>query len=463
MSTETRDAPEKWAALHFGAADLGDERRTNRAVQLAAQMLRRPAGSIPQQSGTWAATKASYRLFNEEEVTFEALGRAHWALTRAEAGKRQVVLMIEDTTELDYTPHPSAEDLGPIGNGGGQGMLLHNTLALDPNGVGEVLGLAHQILFLRQPVPPDETVTQRKHRDRESRIWGQSVEAVGSPPAGSQWVHVCDRGADNFEMLEACRKTQVDFVIRMAQNRRCVAGHDPNEAQPTHLVEWVRTLPAVGEKTLHLRRRRKRSPRETQLSIAYSAMTLLPPWLDRDASPCPGWVVRVWEPDTPSGEDPIEWILLTSVPVESLEDAMTISHWYSLRWLVEEYHMCLKTGCKVEERQLGKRARLEPCIAILGIVAVQLLQIKLTARNKPNAPASACASPLHVQLLAAYWKKPLEAMTAHDFWRNVARLGGFLARKGDGDPGWQTLWKGWLRLDAMAEGAALLQGTQKCG
>ena len=116
-------------------------------------------------------------------------------------------------------------------------MLLHNTLALDPSGAGEVLGLAHQILFRRQPVPPDETFTQRKHRDRESRIWGQSVEAVGSPPAGSQWVHVCDRGADNFEMLEACRETQVDFVIRMAQNRRCVAGHDLNEAQPVHLVE----------------------------------------------------------------------------------------------------------------------------------------------------------------------------------------------------------------------------------
>ncbi|MDK1104383.1 MAG: IS4 family transposase, partial [Actinomycetota bacterium] len=338
-------------------------------------------------------------MFNEEEVTFEALGREHWQLTRAEAGKRQVVLMIEDTTELDYTPHPSAEDLGPIGNGGGQGMLLHNTLALDPNGAGEVLGLSHQILFCRQPAPADETVTQRKHRDRESQIWGQSVEAVGSPPAGSQWVHVCDRGADNFEMFDACRKTQVDFVIRMAQNRRCVAGHDVSGAQPVRLIEWVRTLPAAGEKTLHLRRRRKRSPREAQLRIAYSAVTLLPPWLDRDASPCPGWVVRVWEPDTPSGEDPIEWILLTSVPVESLEDAMTISHWYSLRWLVEEYHMCLKTGCKVEQRELKKRARLEPCIAILGIVAVQLLQLKLTARNKPNAPATACAPPLHVQLL----------------------------------------------------------------
>ncbi len=463
MSTEARCAPEEWAELHFGRANLGDRRRARRSVQMAAQMLRRPQGSIPQQAGTWAATKASYRLLNEEKVSFEALGGAHWELTRAAAGQRQVVLMIQDTTELDYTAHPLVEGLGPIGNGGGQGMLLHNTLALDPHGPGEALGLAHQILFLRQPVPPDETATQRKNRDRESRIWGQSVEAVGSPPADSQWVHVCDRGADNFEMFEACRKTQADFVIRMAQNRRCVAGHDLHEAQPVHLIDWVRTLPAAGEKHLELRRRPKRCARDVQLKIAYSSVTLSPPWLDRDAPPLAGWVVRVWDPDTPAGEEPIEWILFTSVPVASLEDATTISQWYGLRWLVEEYHMCLKTGCKVEQRQLKKQSRLEPCIAILGIVAVRLLQLKLAARREPDAPASGCASPLHVKLLAAHWKKPLEAMTARAFWRDVARLGGFLARRRDGDPGWRTLWRGWLRLDAMAEGAALLREAERCG
>ncbi len=124
--------------------------------------------------------------------------------------------------------------------------------------------------------------------------------------------------------------------------------------------------------------------------------------------------------------------------------------------------MCLTTGCKVEERQLKKRARLEPCIAILGIVAARLLQLKLSARNQPNAPAKACVPSLHVQLLAAYWEKPSEAMTARALWRDVARLGGFLGRKCDGDPGWRTLWRGRLRLDAMAEAAALLQETEKC-
>ena len=174
-------------------------------------------------------------------------------------------------------------------------------------------------------------------------------------------------------------------------------------------------------------------------------------------------MIRVWEPNTPTGEEPIEWVLLTSVPATSLDDALMISHWYALRWLIEEYHACLKSGCKVEERQLETRRRLEACIGFLAIVAVRLLQLKLLARHQPQAPATTCASPLHVRLLAAYWKKPLEAMTAREFWRDVARLGGFLARKGDGDPGWKTLWRGWLELEAMTAGATLFQEMQKCG
>jgi len=172
----------------------------------------------------------------------------------------------------------------------------------------------------------------------------------------------------------------------------------------------------------------------------------------------------VWEADTPAGEEPIEWVLLTSVPVASAEDALTISHWYSLRWLVEEYHKALKTGCQVEERQMETRGRLEACIGLLTVVAVRLLQLKLWARQEPEKPATDCASPLHVQVLAAYWKRPLAAMTAREFWRDVARLGGFLGRKSDGDPGWQTLWRGWQQLEAMTIGAALAQhGIRNCG
>jgi len=225
MVVTTQCAPAEWAQSQFGQAALGDQRRTRRAVQVAAQMLARPDSSIPRQAGIWSATKASYRLFDEPQVTFEAVSREHWRLTRTRAAQRAVTLMIEDTSELDYTAHPAITDLGPIGNGGGSGLLLHSTLAVDPSGVGEVLGLAYQMVLSREPVPAHETATQRKARERESRVWAQSVAAVGAPAGAGRFVHVCDRGADNFEMFEACRLTAVDFVIRAAQDRRCVAGH----------------------------------------------------------------------------------------------------------------------------------------------------------------------------------------------------------------------------------------------
>jgi hypothetical protein len=342
--------------------------------------------------------------------------------------------------------------------------MLHNTLAVDPTGKGEVLGLANQQLFCRDGLRPEETRTQRKNRERESQIWLKSVEAVGRSASGSRRVHVCDRGADVFELFDVCRRVEVDFVIRMVQDRCCAAGHEA-PASSDHLKPWVRTLPSAAERKLELRRRPQRQPRDVRLQTAYRAVTIFPPWLDRTkAKPWQGWVVRVWEPDTPAGEEPIEWILLTTIAVESPEQAWTIGHWYSLRWLIEEYHKCLKTGCKVEERQMETRLRLEACIGFLTIVAVRLLQLKLWARNEPERPATTCASPMHVQVLAAYWKKTRATLTAGEFWRDVARLGGFLARKRDGDPGWLTLWRGWQKLDAMTLGAAIAQsGVLNCG
>lgn len=457
-------APAEWAERQFGAVELGDVRRRRRAVVLAGQMARHPAASLPDQAGGWSATKAGYRLFDRAEVTFEALQSPHWQMTRQAASACGVVLMIEDTTELDFTPHRNAAGLGPIGDGGGCGLLLHSTLAVDPEGAGRVLGLAYQMVFCRRATPEHETRTQRKQRRRESQIWPQSVEQVGACVSGAQWVHVCDRYADNFEMFAACRREQVDFLIRVAQDRRVAPGHQAAEPSE-HLLQWARSLPAAGRRELAVRSRPQRQARRTRLSVAFAPLTVFPPWLDRDSStPLRCWVVRVWEASPPAEEEPIEWVLLTSVPVEEFERALTMSHWYSLRWLVEEYHKCLKTGCAVEKRQLQHADRLEACIGMLALVAVRLLQLKLRAKADPDCPALEAGSADHVRVLAAYRRRSAENWTVHEFWREVAKLGGFLARKSDGDPGWQTLWRGWQKLDLMTLGASLTQTEDlNCG
>jgi len=176
------------------------------------------------------------------------------------------------------------------------------------------------------------------------------------------------------------------------------------------------------------------------------------------------WAMRVWEPQTPAGEEPIEWVLLTDVPTADAPAALLRAEWYALRWLIEEYHKCLKSGCGVEARQMETAERLAACIVLLAVVAVRLLQLKHTAWHAPQRPAAESVSADHVRVLAAYRGRAAETFTAYEFWREVAKLGGSLARRRDGEPGWQTLWRGWRDLDLMTCGARLGRGgTPRCG
>jgi hypothetical protein len=457
-------SPAAWAAAQFGAVELGDRRRTQRAVRLAAQMARHPSASVPAQTGTWGEAKAGYRLFARAEVTFEALQTEHRRQTRVAAGEPGLVLLIQDTSELDFTGHTAVADLGPIGDGGGRGFLLHSTLAVDPAGPGAVLGLADQQLFLRKPVPPGETRTQRKQRARESQMWSQSVARVGGSPGSCRWVHVADRGADDFAFFAVCTVQGVGYLARVYQDRRMAAG--PTASAPDgRLLTWARSLAARGKQTVELRQRPQRKARTAVLNAGFGAVTLFPPWLEREQRmPLRCWLVRVWEPDPPTGEEPLEWLLLTSEPVQSVQQAREVTRWYELRWLVEEYHKCLKSGCAVEARQMETRARLEACIGLLAVVAARLLQLKFTARQAPQEAALRVGPREHVRVLAAYRGRRAEDWSVSEFWREVAKLGGFLGRKCDGEPGWQTLWRGWQKLDLMTLGAKLAHDdATNCG
>ena len=455
---------QEWADRHFGHVDLGDARLNARVVAVAAKMVQEPSASIPQQMGDAHQAKASYRLFGSPEVTHKKVLEPHWQQTRQQAGERAVVLMLQDTTEMDYTGHRATSGLGPIGNGQGRGFLLHNVLAVDPV-QDEVLGLAYSQLGLRQPAPAGETRRQSQQRRRESAVWSESVEAVGASGTEARWIHVGDRGADVFETYEACRQWGVGYVIRVSQNRGMWPGHEGQEGS-TYLVDYARGLPSRGEQTLKVRAAPNRKKRRARLAVSWAPVRVAVPWLKQKGSgePFRCWVVRVWEVRPPKGQDRIEWVLLTGEPIATRAGAEEVVGWYSKRWLVEEYHKCLKSGCRVEASQLREAARLEGLIAIKQVVAAQLLELKLQARRRPEAPATSVVSAEHVAVLSAYRGLPIEELTTYRFWREVARLGGFLARKSDGEPGWQTVWRGWHQLDLMVLGARVARGeAARCG
>ena len=473
--------PQRWAQVHFGQAELGDKRRTDRAVTYATAAAQSPSMSVPRQCGSWKETKGAYRLFDNTAVNFDKLQEPHRQLTLAAASDRSVVLWIQDTTTASFN-HPGTAGLGPT-SVGGAGMLLHSTLAVDVSGGMDqspfVLGLGHQQVWIR----PSEPKKKKEAKEPESLKWSTGIAAIGAAGPGVRWVHVADSESDCWEAIQTAKTTGSGFAFRACQNRQVIAGHAiPGEAgtggsedaaPQTLLFELLKVQPMLGGKTLYLRGRGGRAARHAKLAVSAMPITLLAPknWSDkphRKGKPRPDpiacWAVRVWELEAPEGQEPIEWVILTDEPATNLESAMKVVFWYSCRWLIEEYHKCLKSGCQIETRQLEEARRLQKLLAILGVIAVRLLQLKHQAKVNPDAPATSVVPERYVKTLAAHLNEAYRKMSTHQFWRKTAQLGGFLGRKGDGDPGWITLWRGWEQLELLTAGFELGEKLRgKCG
>lgn len=447
-----------WAEQTFGSVELGDKRRTPRAVQLGAALMANPAASLPQQLRNRAALTASYQLLHESDVTHGAILRPHWEQTRAQAGTYPLVLLSADTTILDYSHHRTTTQLGPIGNGKGRGYLVHSVLALLPQ-PRQVLGLAHQIPLVPKAKVNGETLRQRQARRRQTDVWQEAVEAIGAPPEGVSWVHVGDRGSDIFRFLLACRTRHCDFVVRAAQNRRVeVDGDQEEESDPLidYLFPTVRAWTGQETQTIAIPARHGNPARDATVTISWGPVRLLPPRQEKADGPIDAWAVRVWEPAPPASvTKPLEWILLTSVATTTAADAWERAVWYSCRWTNEDYHRCLKSGCELERRRLGDQAALERLLAFCAPVAIQVLQLRDLARIDPERPAAEVVEPDLVAVVASLSNLPPAGMTVETFCRVVAQRGGYLGRKRDGPPGWKTLWRGWYDLQRLLEGTRL--------
>lgn len=383
-----------------------------------------------------------------------------------------VVLLLHDTTELDYSGLRSITDLGSIGGDLNRGLLCHNSLAFDPR-QREVLGLANQLLHRRQcrrqakgTKKQREGVQQKRERpDRERRLWVRGAAAVGLAPAAHRWVHVADRGADPFEFLAHWEQPPQPqgFVVRACSQRVIRPGHD-EAGVLADLKPYARSLLRTGCREVKVAAKPGQPARKARVSVGYAPMLVLPPHVRRgeyEKKPLRLWVVCVREEQPPKGVEPLEWLLLTNVPVTTEADAWERVDWYGCRWVLEEYHKAQKTGCGIETLQFGSAQALEPMIALLAVIAVTLLKLRDAAR-RPDAKerrAEEVVDPRYVKVLSAgRLGQPKPDWSIHDFFMALARLGGHQNRKRDHRPGWVVLWKGWMALQHMVDGAESADG-----
>ncbi len=429
-----------WATKECGRADFGDARLTQRLIELTSALAEHPESSVPVAAGSWAGTKGAYRFFDNARVGPERILRTHRQTTVGRLEGQPIVLAVQDTTVFNFSTHHETEGLGEIGADYTQGFFLHSCLAVATNGIP--LGLLWQQFWARDGQATGE---------RESARWVNTMREVEKViPDGTRVVMVGDRESDLFPLFAAARADGCDVLVRATHNRK-LAGEDPD------LAVAVAHAPELGTDTVVVPRKGNLSARETTLSLHAKQVTLRTPAAYREQcqQPVAITVVCASEISPPAGSQPIGWILLTTLPVTNAAEAAAVVRWYTYRWRIERFHFTLKSGCQVEDLQLATRRRLENAIAVYSIVAWRLLWLTYEARENPEAPCTTVLSDdewqclylaLHRKDIVKTHHIPAEPPTLQAAVIQIARLGGFLARKGDGDPGVKALWRGFRRL-----------------
>jgi hypothetical protein len=455
-----------WAQQEFGSCRLGDRRRNKRMVQYAVQAAARPDSGTPDQAETWADLQAVYRLFDCEDVTPQAILAPHCEHTRRSCRPGDVKLIVNDTTELNFTSHKAARGLGSVGGGGKQrGFHVHSGLMLDAR-TEEVDGLAGQELFHR-PLPGKKRGaknTRRRDPHRETAVWGKLIDRIGPTPPGVRWLHVCDRGADDYEVMLRALNQGCGFVIRAAKLHRKVFTLEGDELT---LDQAVHQWPVQGRREIAVRATEKQPARKAVCELRWGEVQLPRPriinaWIrtHAPAQPLRLRVVELREINPPAGAKPIRWVLYTTEEVANVEDVDRVVRYYELRWSIEDFHKCYKTGCAIESRAYETAERLERVAAFSSVVAVRLLRMRTAAKQTPERPAREVAPQSWINVLTIVRRIPAaKELTIHEFVRALGGLGGHLGRKCDGQPGWITLWRGHEKLQLMLRG---YHAAKKC-
>lgn len=443
-------------------------RLQRRYLSLVETMSRAPEKSFPQMVADAAELEALYRFLGNRQVTEHKLLGPHVQETCRRAKKLKRVLMVQDTSGVSYGGTETREGLGTLADGG-HGYYLHLSLAVSAEGHRVPLGVvAYETLVRTEPADKSRTYRQKRNDpDKEALRWRRGAQKTEELFEGSDTllIHVMDREGDDFELLDTLSRAQRHFVIRSKYDRlldQSVLTKEERSLAPRKLREALSQAQVLFEREVYLSPRKKdrstekrktHPPREGRLTRLAGSAARVRIKRPSELSKADGWsdfvelnVVRVWEPEPPEGEKPVEWYLLTSEPIGSLEQILEVVDFYRARWVIEEFFKALKSGCSIEQRQLESREALLRVLAMFLPLAYRLLLFRSAARCIPHLPATLILSDSQIQILRI--KRPklkLPAQpTVHEALLAVAALGGHL--KHNGYPGWQTLGRGWQEL-----------------
>ena len=427
--------------------DLGDRRLNRRAQRMLEILGNKPTVSIPAACGGWGETRAAYRLFNHPAVTAEAVLAPHVACTEGRLREHPRVLCIQDTTELDYTTKKGIAGLGPLNYETRRGMYLHPTLALTPERVP--LGLLDLHRLVREPGSLGlEKDPNRPLEEKESVRWVDGyarVNELAERLSDTRLTYIADREGDIYDLfVEApCPERSADWLVR-------VQHHDRLLADGRHLREVIDAAPVLTDITFQRPASNGRRARTVHQQIKVVRVTLKAPWRpDRSLPEVSVTALLATEPQPPAGEEPLNWLLLTNLMVDTPEQAIEKLSWYLCRWQIEVYFKVLKSGCRIEQLQLETRERLEPALVFYMIIAWRVLYLTMLGRDCPQMPCDAVFADEEwkaVYLVTQRKPPPEQPPSLDTMVRMIATLGGFLNRKRDGFPGPKTLWIGLQRV-----------------
>ncbi len=467
-----------WASDEMKNVDLKDKRLNQRLAEVLSELGGQPTASIPAACGGYAETAAAYRLFDNAKVCFANVLQPHIEATRRRMGEQEVVILSQDTTEIDLTrPQEQVVGAGPLDGGPRRGVFLHLVHAFTPDGTP--LGTVHGVVWARKDGPPASAA--RKHtpiEGKESHRWIEGLRHAAAEARRvpkTHFVCVADSEADIYELLVEAQAEprDLDWIVRACQNRALAAGDAKDtangglgDAVVNPLREQVLTGEVLFTQTLKVRgreakvscehrgRRQPRRSRTAEVEVRAASVTLRPPWrADRRLPEVTVNVVLVREINPPRDDVPVEWMLLTSLPIDDVEQVRQVIQYYCVRWMIEILFRTLKSGCRVERRRFEDVERLLPCLAVYLIISWRTLYVCRLSRALPEISCETVFEPAEwksVHRVVRRKPAPSKPPNLSPMVRMVAQLGGYLNRKRDAEPGPQTVWLGLQRLHDIA-------------